>query len=91
MPGGLHLLDEPEAALSPQSQLALLALMFHTVGDGAQFLVATHSPILLAFPGARILDFDRVPVEPVTYDSLEHVRLTRDFLDDPERFLRHLR
>ncbi|HLL45725.1 MAG TPA: AAA family ATPase [Longimicrobiaceae bacterium] len=88
---GLYLLDEPEAPLSPQRQLALLALLSDAVAEGAQFVVATHSPILLAFPGARIYSFDTMPVEEVAYGDLEHVNLTRDFLLDPERYLRHLR
>jgi predicted ATPase len=87
---GLYLMDEPEAPLSPQRQLALLALMGDAVRDGAQFIVATHSPILLAFPGARIYSFDEPPIRQVRYDELEHVTLTRDFLSAPERFLRHL-
>lgn len=88
---GLYLLDEPEAPLSPQRQLALLALLSDAVVEGAQFVVATHSPILLAFPGARIYSFDAAPVQEVEYGDLEHVNLTRDFLLDPERYLRHLR
>ncbi|MEW5928929.1 MAG: AAA family ATPase [Gemmatimonadota bacterium] len=88
---GLYLLDEPEAPLSPQRQLALLALLSDAVAEGAQFVVATHSPILLAFPGARIYSFDAAPVQEVEYGDLEHVNLTRDFLLDPERYLRHLR
>jgi predicted ATPase len=90
VPGGLYLLDEPEAPLSPQSQLALMAMMLDMVAQDAQFVVATHSPILLAFPGARILSFDETPVAEVDYEALEHVRLTRDFLNDPQAFLRHL-
>ena len=90
VPGGLYLLDEPEAPLSPQSQLALIAMMRGMVAEDAQFVVATHSPILLAFPGARIWSFDELPVSEVQYDELPHVRLTRDFLNAPERFLRHL-
>mgnify|MGYP003578669994 CR=1 FL=1 len=88
---GLYLLDEPEPPLSPQRQLALLALLSDAVAEGAQFVVATHSPILLAFPGARIYSFDEAPLRPVPYGELEHVVLTRDFLLDPERYLRHLR
>ena len=91
VPQGLYLLDEPEAPLSPQSQLALLAMLADLVAEGAQFVVATHSPILLAFPGARIYSFDELPARVVPYAELEHVRLTRDFLAAPERFLRHLR
>lgn len=90
VPGGLYLLDEPEAPLSPQSQLALLAMISDMVGESGQFIVATHSPILLAFPGARIYSFDDGPVREVEYASLDHVTLTRDFLNAPERFLRHL-
>jgi len=91
VPGGLYLLDEPEAPLSPQSQLGLLALISDMVEQEAQFIIATHSPILLAFPGARIYSFDKPPVSAVPYESLEHVSLTREFLNAPERFLRHLK
>ena len=90
VPGGLYLLDEPETPLSPLSQLALLAMLKDMTGQDAQFIIATHSPILLALPGARILDFDSKPVRWATYEELEHVKLTREFLADPERFLRRL-
>ncbi len=90
VPGGLYLLDEPETPLSPQSQLALMAMIHDMLGQDAQFIVATHSPILLAFPGARIYSFDRTPAELVPYDQLEHVVLTRSFLNDREQYLRHL-
>jgi len=90
VPGGLYLLDEPETPLSPLSQLALLAMLKDMVEQDAQFIIATHSPILLALPGARILDFDAKPVRWAAYEDLEHVRLTREFLADPERFLRRL-
>jgi predicted ATPase len=89
--GGLYLIDEPEAALSPQSQLALLAHLFDMVRDDGQFIIATHSPILLAFPGAAILAFDSGTITPTAYDDLPGVRLTRDFLAAPERYLRRLR
>src|SRR6478672_2029212 len=91
VPDGLYLLDEPEAPLSPQSQLALLAMMHGMLDDGAQFIIATHSPILLAFPGATIYSFDRAPAEAVPYAELDHVVLTREFLKAPERYLRALR
>jgi predicted ATPase len=91
VPQGLFLLDEPEAALSPQRQLALLAMIFDLVAEGAQFVIATHSPILLAFPNARIYSFDESPIAEVAWDQTEHVRLTRDFLANPERYLRGLR
>ena len=90
VPGGLHLLDEPEAPLSPQSQLALLAMMAEMVGQDAQFIVATHSPMLLAFPGARIYNFDATPIQAVAYEELDHVRITRDFLTAPERYLKRI-
>ncbi|HKG95630.1 MAG TPA: AAA family ATPase [Gemmatimonadaceae bacterium] len=90
VPGGLYLLDEPEAPLSPQSQLGLMAMMDDMLREDAQFIVATHSPILLAFPGARIYTFDDPPVREVAYEELESVNLTRAFLNEPERYLRHL-
>lgn len=89
-PDGLYLLDEPEAPLSPTSQLALLAMLHEMVARGGQFVIATHSPILLAFPGATIWSFDEQPPRAVPYEELEHVRVTRDFLLAPQRFLRHL-
>jgi predicted ATPase len=90
VPDGLYLLDEPEAALSPRSQLALLAMLGEMVAQGSQFIVATHSPILLSYPGAVIYSFDDPPVSRADYERLEHVALTREFLADPQRFLRHL-
>ncbi|HET9948273.1 MAG TPA: AAA family ATPase [Longimicrobiales bacterium] len=87
-PGGLHLLDEPEAALSPQSQLGFLAMLRDAVAEGAQFVVATHSPILMAIPGAAILSFDEPPVRRVAFSELESVDLVRRFLAEPERYLR---
>ena len=88
--GGLHLLDEPESPLSPQRQLALLALIRDTVSRGGQFIIATHSPILLACPGATILQFEDGAITPVSYDDVPNVRLMRDFLRDPAAFLRFL-
>jgi predicted ATPase len=88
VPGGLYLLDEPEAPLSPQSQLGLMAMMSDMVAEDAQFVIATHSPILLAYPGARIVSFDELPVRPVEYGELEGVRLVKEFLMAPERYLR---
>jgi predicted ATPase len=90
VPGGLYLLDEPEAALSPQSQLAFLVMLGEMIQQSSQFIIATHSPIVAAFPGARIFSFDAAPVGEVAYDDLEHVTLTRSFLNNPEQFLRHL-
>jgi predicted ATPase len=91
VPDGLYLLDEPEAPLSPLRQLGFISMIKPMVEQhNAQFIIATHSPILMAFPGATILTFDKAPVQPVRYDELEHVTLTRAFLNDPEQFLRHL-
>jgi predicted ATPase len=88
---GLYLLDEPEAALSPQRQPAFLRLLHElTAQKVAQFLIATHSPILLTFPGATILSLDGGEIRPVTYPETDHFRVTRDFLNAPERFYRHL-
>jgi predicted ATPase len=91
VPDGLYLLDEPEAPLSPQSQLGLMAMMQDMLAEGAQFVIATHSPILLAFPGATIYSFDQAPAVAVPYDDLDHVVLTREFLAAPERYIRALR
>jgi len=90
VPGGLYLLDEPEAPLSPQSQLALLAMIGDMVSQDAQFIIATHSPMLLAFPDAQIYSFDTTPVQVVAYEQLDHVRITRDFLNAPQRYLNQI-
>jgi len=90
VPRGLYLMDEPEAALSPQSQLGLMALLADMLRAGSQFIIATHSPILLAYPGACIYSFDSAPIERVDYEDLEHVSMTRSFLADPQRYLRHI-
>ena len=88
-PAGLHLLDEPEAPLSPRGTLQLLALLQDRVARGCQFIVATHSPMLLALPGAEILVFEQGTVRATPYDEVEHVQLMKSFLQHPERFLRH--
>ena len=91
VPRGLYMLDEPEAPLSPLRQLSLLSMLKEMVeAKEAQFIIATHSPILMAFPDAAIMSFDDYPVRPVAYEDVEHVSLTRDFLNRPEQFLRHL-
>jgi len=90
VPGGLYLLDEPEVPLSPLRQLSLLSMLREMEKQDAQFIIATHSPILMAYPGAIIYNFDRLPPEITAYDELEHVKLTRDFLANPNMFLRHL-
>jgi predicted ATPase len=90
VPNGLYLLDEPEAPLSPQRQLALLSMLKGMVEENAQFIIATHSPILMAFPDATIYSFDHQPIKEVAYEDVEHVSLTRAFLNNPRSFLRHL-
>jgi predicted ATPase len=88
---GLYLLDEPEAALSPQRQLAFLGILHSlTTPRVAQFIIATHSPMLLTFPGATILSLDGAGIRQVAVGDTEHYRITRDFLNAPERFYRHL-
>ena len=91
VPGGLYLLDEPEAPLSPLRLLSLLSMLKTMIDEkSAQFIIATHSPILMSFPKAAIYSFDATPIQRIPYDEVEHVSLTRDFLNNPEAFLRHL-
>lgn len=87
---GVYLLDEPEAALSPFRQLAVLSRMHDLVLDSSQFIIATHSPILMAYPDAWIYQFSKDGIEKVAYQETEHFQVTRDFLVDPERMLRVL-
>ena len=82
---------EPRVTLSPQRQLSLLRIIHDLTSPGrAQFLIATHSPMLLSFPGATVLDFDGARIEPVDYRDTHHFTITRDFLNGPERFFKHL-
>jgi predicted ATPase len=83
----LYVLDEPEAALSVSGALALLAIVVWAARAGAQFVIATHSPVLLACPGARIYELDERGIAPSEYDDLETVRLIRGFLAAPDRFI----
>nr|WP_204468605.1 AAA family ATPase [Shouchella xiaoxiensis] len=87
---GLYILDEPEAPLSPLKQLSLISLIKEMLNENGQFIIATHSPILMALPDADIYLIEDGKLQPKAYDELEHVQLTRDFLNDPMRFLRHL-
>jgi predicted ATPase len=87
---GFYLLDEPEAALSPNRQLAALSAIDQLVKRGSQFIIATHSPILLAYPGAKILQFDGGGISEVAYEDTEHYAITRDFLNHYERRLLQL-
>ncbi len=85
---GFYVLDEPEAALSVSGALALVAIVARAAQGGAQFVIATHSPILLACPGARIYELGAGGAAPCAYDDVEAVRLTRGFLEAPGRYLR---
>lgn len=89
-PDGLYLLDEPEAALSTQNCLTCLRRIHQLVSDGSQFIIATHSPIVLAYPHATIYRCHEQGVEEVAYDDAEPVRLTQSFLEARERFLQQL-
>ena len=87
---GVYLLDEPEAALSPARQLTLLGQIHQLVGEDSQFLIATHSPILMAYPGAYLYLLSEGGIQRVDYRETEHYLLTKRFLEDPERMLRYL-
>lgn len=87
---GLFIFDEPEAAFSPQRTMALMVAMHRLAAQGSQFIIATHSPILLAFPGATIYQLSPSGLDTVQYDEVEHVTLTREFLNHPSRYLQHL-
>jgi len=89
-PNGLYLFDEPEAALSLRGQLALMQRMHELLAHDCQFVVATHSPILLGFPDAHIYLFYEDAIREIDYDDAPSVQLTRAFLDNPDRFFREL-
>ena len=87
---GLYILDEPEAALSPMRLLTLLAEINDLVNRNSQFIIATHSPILMAFPNAEILEFSEGGIKSVEYKDTEHFKITKGFLDNPEKMLHYL-
>jgi predicted ATPase len=87
---GMYILDEPEAALSPQRQLAVLSRMHDLILDDSQFIIATHSPILMAYPDACIYLCGKGGISRIAYEETEHFQITRDFLANPERMLRVL-
>ena len=89
-PKGLYILDEPEAALSLRGNLALMRRMHDLVAEGSQFIVSTHSPILLGYPDAKIYVLSSEGIAQVPYEKTEVVELTRAFLDGRDQFLRHL-
>lgn len=87
---GLYFLDEPEAALSPQRQLTLLLEISKCVRNGSQFIIVTHSPILLGFPDAEILSFDDGEIHPISYEDTQSYQITKMFINDRRQILRHL-
>ena len=87
---GVYLLDEPEAALSPMRLLTLMVEIQRLTELDSQFIIATHSPILMALPGADIMEFSPNGIRKVTYQETEHYQITKRFLDDPQRMLRYL-
>ena len=87
---GLYLMDEPEAALSPNRQLAALVAIHQLVKDESQFIIATHSPILLSYPNAKILQFDGSGITEVAFEDTDHYGVTRDFLNNYPRRLEQL-
>jgi predicted ATPase len=87
---GLYLLDEPEAALSPTRQLTMLAYMHRLIANGSQFIIATHSPILLGYPDATILSIEADGLRPIAYEDTAQVQIMRHFLLDREGILREL-
>jgi len=87
---GLYILDEPESPMSPLTQLAFVAMVKESTEQGSQFLIATHSPVVMACPGATILSLDETPPGPVDYDDLEHVKFMRAFMMNPRAFVERL-
>lgn len=89
-PNGLYLLDEPEAALSPQRQLTLLTQIYKCANDGAQFIIATHSPILLGIPNAQIFCFDNGKIHTCTYEETDSYKITEMFINNRQSLLQKL-
>jgi len=71
-------------------QLSLMAIIKEKINEGCQFIIATHSPMLMAFPGAKIMSLDKSPIRELKWEEVEHVRLMKHFFQDPERYLHHL-
>lgn len=90
VPDGLYLLDEPEAALSPVRQLSLISLIKEMENKNCQFIIATHSPILLAYPHANIYEFNSAGIQKQQYQNLDHVKITKTFLENPKAFVGRL-
>ena len=87
---GFYILDEPEAALSPTRLMTLLVALDNLVKKGSQFIIATHSPILMAYPRAEIVELSEKEIKPVALEDTEHYKITKQFLDCPEKMLKYL-
>lgn len=87
---GLYILDEPEAALSPSSQLTALAIIHELVRASSQLIIATHSPILMSYPNAKILQLSVSGIHQIAYRDTEHFKVSKDFLNNPDYMLEHL-
>lgn len=87
---GLYILDEPETALSPMRILTLIAEIYRLVRENSQFIIATHSPMLMAFPGAQVYELNDEGINPIDYRESEHYITAKGFLDNPERYLHSL-
>jgi predicted ATPase len=87
---GLYLFDEPEAALSPQRQLSMLVRLHDLVDDFSQFIIATHSPLIMAYPDAWIYHFGPEGIQRIDYEDTEHYQITRSFMRDPKIMLKRL-
>lgn len=89
-PNGLYLLDEPEAPLSPMRQLTLISIILEAVQSGSQFIIVTHSPILMGIPDSDLYTFDSHPPAKINFEETEHVQITKQFLEAPQRFIKYL-
>ena len=87
---GIYILDEPEAALSPQKLMSLLVLIDNLVKDKSQFIISTHSPILMAYPNAEIYEFSEKGIEKVNFKDTEHYKITKMFVEKPEQMIKYL-
>lgn len=87
---GLYILDEPEAALSPQRLMSLLVAIDELVKNNSQFIIATHSPMLISYPKADVLEMSEAGIHKVNYKDTEHYRITKQFINNPEQMLRYL-
>lgn len=88
--GGVYIMDEPEAALSPARQMELMCHIKRLTDDRAQFIISTHSPILMTFPGAQVMELSEKGIERVNYYETEHFQITKRFLECPERMFKYL-